>query len=145
MDRVVVPIAALALLAAPLACSTPRRPAQEVEKAELAVDRADVSAAPAAAPLEMRLAREKLERARSALRDEDWEDARRLAEQAQVDAALAEAKAESESARTAARELESAIDVLRREAERTSTIPSAPARPEISSPPPVYGPIDTRP
>jgi len=99
-------------------CSTPRKPAQEVEKADLAIASANTSNAPTDAPLELQLAREKVEKAKSALRDHDFKLAQRLAEQAQVDAQLAEAKAESESARTSATELEQTIDVLRDEAER---------------------------
>jgi hypothetical protein len=100
------------------ACADPRQPAQEIEKAEIAIDSADASGAPAEAPLEMKLAREKMEKAKSLLRDEEWDEAKRLAEQAQVDAQLAEAKAESETEREHAQELEKTIETLRNEAER---------------------------
>ncbi|MEX2208020.1 MAG: DUF4398 domain-containing protein [Myxococcota bacterium] len=99
-------------------CSTPRKPAQEVAKADLAIASANKSGAPTDAPLELQLAREKAEKAKSALQSNDFKLARRFAEQAQVDAQLAEAKAESESARASAAELEHTIDVLRDEAER---------------------------
>lgn len=99
-------------------CSTPRQPAQEVEKADLAIASANTSGAPTDAPLELELAREKAEKAKSAIRAHDFELAQRMAEQAQVDAQLAQAKAESESARTSASELEQTISVLRDEAAR---------------------------
>lgn len=111
---------ALLLALAPVACSTPTKPAQEIEKAELAIKTADGSPMPAVASLELQLAREKLDRAKTALADEEYGQARRLAEQAQVDAQLAEAKAESEAARASAAELEQTIDSLRNEAERAA-------------------------
>lgn len=103
---------------AALACSTPREPALEIEKAELAITSANTSSAPTNAPLELQLAREKMSLAKAALRDDEYARAQRFAEQAQVDAQLAEAKAESETARASARELEQTTDVLRQEAER---------------------------
>lgn len=120
MRMTLVTVGGLGLLLAlgPIGCSTPKKPAQEIEKAELAVESADVSPAPEVASLEMRLAREKLERAKTALADKEYDQARRMAEQAQVDAQLAEAKAESAAARQSAVELEQTINTLRNEAER---------------------------
>jgi hypothetical protein len=122
MRTALVMLGGLALLLAvgPVACSTPTKPAQEIEKAELAIKTADDSPMPAVASLELRIAREKLERAKTALADEKYDQARRLAEQAQVDAQLAEAKADSEAARTSAAELEQTINTLRNEAERAA-------------------------
>ena len=37
-----------------VACSTPRKPAQEIEKAEQAISSADTTTAPVDAPLEMK-------------------------------------------------------------------------------------------
>jgi hypothetical protein len=122
MRIVFVMLAGLALLLAvgPVACATPTKPAQEIEKAELAIKTADGSPMPAVASLELQLAREKLDGAKTALADEEYDQARRLAEQAQVDAQLAEAKAESEAARASAAELEQTINSLRTEAERAA-------------------------
>ncbi len=115
-----VVIGGLAVLLAvgTVGCSTPRKPAQEIEKAELAIQSANTTSAPSDAPLELQLAREKTEKAKVALRNDNYEQAQRYAEQAQVDAQLAEAKAESETALESARELEQTIEVLREEAER---------------------------
>jgi len=118
MTFVMVGGLALLLTLGPIGCSTPRKPAQEIEKAELAINTADVSPTPDVASLELRLAREKLERAKTALDEKEYDQARRLAEQAQVDAQLAEAKAESAAARESAVELEHTINSLRNEAER---------------------------
>lgn len=120
MKRTIVTLGGLALIlaSAPVGCSTPRKPAQEIEKAELAIETADASPTPDVASLELRLAREKVEGAKKALADDEYDLARQLAEQAQVDAQLAEAKAESAAARESAVELEQTINTLRDEAER---------------------------
>ena len=73
---------------------------------------------------EAELARDKLDRARDAMEDGENLEARRLAEQALVDAQLAEAQARSEVARQNAAELRASIETLRdelaRQAPRTS-------------------------
>jgi len=115
--------AALAAAAA-LACAAPTAPVREIGKAETAVKGAEQeNKTQEAAGLEMTMAREKLERAKQALRDGDKEKAQRLAEEAQVDAELAHVKAESETAQDAALELERSIQSLRGEAERGATMP----------------------
>jgi hypothetical protein len=53
------------------------------------------------------------------MRDENYILARRLAEQALVDAQLAESKARSVEARQMARQLREGIETLRKEAERS--------------------------
>lgn len=120
MTRTFVTLGGVALMLASgaIGCSTPRKPAQEIEKAELAIETADVGPTPEVASLELRLAREKVEGAKKALADDEYDLARQLAEQAQVDAQLAEAKAESAAARQSAVELEHTINTLREEAER---------------------------
>ena len=106
------------------ACSTPTEPAKDIGKAELAVKNAEQEkSAQEAAGLEMTMAREKLERAKTALRDDDYEKAERLAEEASLDAELARVKAESQSAQTAALELERSIQSLRGEAQRGASMP----------------------
>jgi hypothetical protein len=51
---------------------------------------------------------------------EEYTTARRLAEEALVDAQLAEAKAASEDARRVATDVRQSLETLRREAERSS-------------------------
>jgi Domain of unknown function (DUF4398) len=115
--------AALAFAGA-LACSTPTQPAKEIGKAEVAVKSAEQdNQTQQAAGLEMTMAREKLERAKTAMRDGDREKAERLAEEAEVDAELARVKAESQSAQSAALELERSIQSLRGEAQRGASMP----------------------
>lgn len=115
--------AALAAAGA-LACAAPTAPVREIGKAETAVKSAEQeNKTQEAAGLEMTQAREKLERAKTALRDGDEEKAQRLAEEAQVDAELAQVKAESQSAQDAALELQRSIQSLRGEAQRGATMP----------------------
>ena len=104
------------LLAA--SCSSQRPPVDVLSAADLAVRQAEASKAPQSAPLDLRLAQEKLSSARQAMDKDDYEKARRMAEEALVDAQLAQAKAESESARKNADELRSSIEPLSREAQR---------------------------
>jgi predicted lipid-binding transport protein (Tim44 family) len=104
----------LSLGALSLGCAAPRSSTRAVSQAELAVQDATVSDADAYAPVDVRLAREKLERAQAAYDDGEYDRARRLAEEALVDAQLAEARAENESASSEARALESDIEVLHR-------------------------------
>ena len=70
------------------------------------------------AAVEMRAAQEKMERANQAVAKEDYETARRLAEEAQADARLAEKKADSAKAQKAAVAMQDDIRVLREEINR---------------------------
>jgi len=70
------------------------------------------------AAVEMRSAQEKMERANQAVAKEDYANARKLAEEAQVDARLAEKKAHSAKAEKAAVAMQDDIRVLREEINR---------------------------
>jgi len=102
-------------------CSAGRPPTGALSQAELAVQQASQSKAPEYAPLDLHLAREQLDSAKRALGKKEYEQARRLAEQALVHAQLAEAKAEAESTRRTAAELARSIEALRREVGQRST------------------------
>jgi Domain of unknown function (DUF4398) len=106
------------------ACAGDPPPEAELAAAEVAVDEAEEANAPAQASGPYELARDKLERARDAMEDDENLEARRLAEQALVDAQLAEAEARSEVARQNAAELRASIETLQdelaRRAPRTS-------------------------
>jgi hypothetical protein len=84
------------------------------------VNQAEQANAPAQASGPYQLARDKLERARDAMEDGENLEARRLAEQALVDAQLAEAQARSEVARSNAAELRTSIETLQDEIARRS-------------------------
>ncbi len=116
---------ASALLAAAFsaACASTPAPTTEVAVSAAAVAHAAGAGAPALAPQEMRTAREKLERANAAMASQDYGKARSLAEEAQVDARLAEAKAEALKSRKAADDALEANRVLREEMNRKTPTP----------------------
>jgi len=70
--------------------------------------------------MELQTAREHLDKAKQAMDDEEYDEARRLADQALVNAQLAEAKAGAEKSRQAAAELRRSIETLRAELQRSS-------------------------
>jgi hypothetical protein len=114
---VIVGAAAAGIVAA--GCSSGRPPRAEIERADVALQRAtSIAEAQRHAPLELRKAREKLEAARAAAREGNHERALFLAEEAEVDARLAEAKADAATARSMADETRRNIEVLREQAGR---------------------------
>jgi hypothetical protein len=96
-----------------LGCASVPVPTGEVAQADLAVNKAEAVNASAVAPLDMRLAREKLEKAKLDVKEGKNEEARRLAETAEADALVAEAKARSTRAQQATQELQQQVDALR--------------------------------
>lgn len=111
----VKPIVALALVVL-TACATPQPPLPQLAAARSAISQAQ-SLASRYAPAELQAARTKLARAEAAYRGNEWTEARRLAEQAEVDAGFALAVAENERSRRASAELAQSIDQLKRELE----------------------------
>jgi hypothetical protein len=89
-----------------------------VANADLALRKSEAVNAAEVAPLDARLAREKLESARLAMQKERYLEARRDAEQAEVDALVAEARARAARAERAEEEIRRDIEALRSEAER---------------------------
>jgi hypothetical protein len=115
--NVIIGAAAVGVVTA--GCSAGQPPRAEIARADVALQRATSTAeAQQYAPLELRKAREKLEEAREAAREGDHERALFLAEEAEVDARLAEAKAQAATAREMAEETRRNIDLLRDEAAR---------------------------
>ena len=108
---------ALALLS--LGCSSLKTPATaDVAVSQAAVENAAGAGAAQFAPIEMNAARDKLALAQTALAAKDYAVARDLAGQAQVDAKLAQGKANSAKAQAAADALQDDIRVLREELAR---------------------------
>lgn len=110
----------------PLACATPPAPLVSIARAERAVEQAETGDALEHAQIELRSSRAKLVEARRALDDRRYEEARRLADEALVEAELAQATAESAtrvedalSASVRAELLRDEIDPLRREGGRS--------------------------
>lgn len=102
------------------ACSSVAPPREQLGAAEVALRQAQASAAPQHAPAELRMAADKFAAAQSAMRRGEYEQARRHAEQALVDAQLAETKARTTEAQQMVRQMRASIESLKREAERGS-------------------------
>ena len=101
------------------ACSTMPPPVEQMAVSKSAVDRASSSPnAVEAAPVELQKAREKLDRAQRAMTEKDYVLARRMAEQAEVDARVAESRASSARGERALKEVQESIRALQDEINR---------------------------
>lgn len=102
-------------------CSSMKTPATaSVAVSNAAVENASKADAAEFAPVEMNSAREKMALANKAMAAKNYKLANDLAIQAQADAKLAQGKANSAKAQTAANVLQDDIRVLREELDRTS-------------------------
>lgn len=103
------------------ACATrPPAPTESIALARAAITSAEDAGARELAPVEFSAAQRKMERAEQAVAREDHAEARRLAEQVQIDARHAAFKARSVRSEKAIDELEDSIADLRAEVARTS-------------------------
>ena len=109
-----------------IGCSTARVPTAALRNAELDIRSADEARAGEFAAADLKNARDKLARAKQAMAAERYEDARRLAERARVDAELAEAKAEARLMRRTANQILKKADSPPTDAESESRQPLAP-------------------
>jgi Domain of unknown function (DUF4398) len=100
------------------ACAKPDRPVEQMAVSRAAVSNAQIGGGTEAAPYEMILATEKMAKANVALSNREYETARALAMEAQLDARLAQIKSSSGKAQKAASELEEASRVLSDELNR---------------------------
>lgn len=105
-------LAGLALLAG---CATTPPPADLMNRAEYTLREAEQSGARESSPLELRFAQEKYSAAQAAMGREDYEAARRLAEQSIANSQLAQAKAEAADARASAERVRRGVESLRQE------------------------------
>lgn len=94
---------------------------ETIAVAKAAVLRAEQSGAPQSAPVELASARDKLARAEKANAARHRKPAIDLADQATVDAQVAEAMAQQERAAKAANEFDASMATLRQESNRNST------------------------
>jgi hypothetical protein len=101
-------------------CSSTPPPKEQMAVSKSAIANAVAAGGAEYAPIEMRAAQDKMDRATRAMEKEDYDSARWLAEQAQADARLAEKMAESAKARKSAAVMQDDIRVLREEIERKS-------------------------
>lgn len=102
-------------------CSSMKTPAtSDVAVSKAAVDDAASAGGTEFAPVEMRSAREKIALANQAMAAKNYKRADDLANQAQVDAKLAQSKADTAKAQAAANALQDDIRVLRDELNRAN-------------------------
>jgi hypothetical protein len=94
---------------------------ETIAVAKAAVERAEQSGAPQAAPVQLASARDKLSLAQKAKADHRAKPAIALANQATIDAQVAEATAQKERAAKAASEFDASMATLRQESNRNST------------------------
>lgn len=112
--------AAAVVLVGLAACASTPIPLEKIAVAKASVQRAEQSGAPELAPVELATARDKLTRAEKAASDHDAQPATMLAEQANVDAQLAEATANQQRAHKAAMEFDASMQALRQESLRST-------------------------
>ena len=112
--------AAAVLLMAAAGCATTPIPDEKIAVAKASVQRAEQSGAPEMAPVEMAEARDKLAHAERAAANSDVQPAIDLADQANLDAQVAEATAQENKSHKAAMELDASLQALRQEALRSN-------------------------
>ena len=100
--RLLFPALAACAAMALTACASAPPPTEQMAVSTAAVANAVGAGATELAPNEMKSARDKLDRAQVAMGAKDYGSARALAQEAQVDAGVAQAKAQSAKARKAA-------------------------------------------
>lgn len=99
-------------------CASIPPPTEQLAVSKAALSNASSAGGQQFAPVPLSLAIEKMDAAAKAMAVEDYVLARRLAEQAQVDAQLATVTSRSAKAQNAARELQESNRVLRQEIDR---------------------------
>jgi hypothetical protein len=113
-----VPVLSLLLLIG--ACASGSPPAVKLANVERDIVRARENSAMVHAPLELRLAEEKLAEAKALMNQKEYVAAERLLDEALIDANLAEAISGTEKERINSTKMRETVDALRKEIERKS-------------------------
>jgi hypothetical protein len=113
------------------ACASGPVPLEQLAVAKESVQRAEQAGATELAPVELSTARDKLQHAEQAAQNHQGQVATRLADQANVDAQLAEATAREHKSHQAEMELQASLRALRQESSHD------PAPPPVVVPVPV--------
>jgi hypothetical protein len=100
------------------ACATTPAPTEQMAISRAAVNNATSAGGNEYAPIQLKSAMVKMDAAERAMTEKNYVHARQLAEQAQVDAQLAEATARSAKAQKAADALQEDTRILREEMQR---------------------------
>jgi hypothetical protein len=96
-------------------CAASQPPTALLTRTEEAIARAEENGAKQDAPLELRSAQKKLEEARMAVKNKDMDKAKRLVEEALIDAEVADVAARSSKARKAVVQIRASIEAMRQE------------------------------
>jgi hypothetical protein len=95
-------------------------PTEQYAVTQSAVNSAVSAGGPEFAAVEMKSAQDKLKQAEMAMHDKKYDEAKRLAEQSEWDARVAERKAQAAKAERAVKDANQGVDELREEGMRTS-------------------------
>src|SRR5580704_9543874 len=110
-------------------CATEQpKPTEELIKARSVIAQADKGDAQRYAAADLQRAHDELSSAERAAEKRQYADARRYAENAEVDADLATARGNSGAAEHAVQEIRQSIETLKRESERKGTDPGTSQR-----------------
>jgi hypothetical protein len=104
-----------------MSCSNVTPPLDAISTADMAVNRAIDAKSAQLAPLDLRLAREKLDLAKTQMGKQDYVHARWLAEEARVDGRVAEARAKAQTASDNTREVQQTMQRLHHDVEQKAT------------------------
>jgi len=94
------------------------KPIKNISDAETAIKMAVENSATVNAPLDVRIAEEKLQKAREAAKREDFIQAQRLADEAAMDARVAEVKSQTHKVKNMEKDLRESIESLQNEVNR---------------------------
>jgi len=112
-------ISTLFLIICIIGCASPPNPIDKISNVEMRINQAREGDANEYAPLELKLASDKLIEAKVLYETKNYEQARYKANEALVDVELAEAKTRSEKTKKLAKEMQDSINVFRQEIDRT--------------------------
>ena len=110
-----------------VACASTPMPSDKLAVAQTSIQRAEQAQAAQFAAVELTNARNKLAAAQAAADKRDADLAARMADQAEVDAQLAEFTARAKQQEQLVSEMDASLNDLRNEAQRKSTLPTSPA------------------
>jgi len=108
-----------ALVLALAGCASPKPPTEALQAAELSITSAEQARVADFASPELGEARDKLTAAHAAVEEKKMVEAQRLAEQAQVDAQLAIARADATKAEAVNAEMVKSTETMKQEMQRT--------------------------
>lgn len=126
-----------------VACASTPMPVEKLAVAKTSIERAEQAQAAQFAQVELNAARNKYAAAQAAVDKKDAQVAARLADQADVDAQLAESTARAKQQQQLVSEMDASLRDLRNEALRPNN--SGPAAPQTAAPLPQQHPVPQQP